>query len=452
MTFRGERFDGNGLQLSALPTLASLDDVLQTYARLLWRQKGGKGRPAPDGDIDIRVRSLTPGKSLTAEIIADVPLQLDLFSKIDSLDIRSKVVEATVKLGDAFLTAADNSAIEQRLPREVLPPFRRMFNTLRDDEELVLDVEPARRLMLYARPTAPIVPITRPPIQAAARAASPVWQTSAPTAPYLARPRLDPDQRTGVGFDFSTPLRLLQRASVGPMSLVDEQPTRPGTEPKSEEPPARAVVMDSAFKSSLSSAVARASSTKETITGEVQMASVRGSAAVRVDNHDVQVRFKPEDEKKITRALHEHESVRVRIRGPGEIDLRTGNLVKIVADRVRIIEPVSPNAVTAERLEVMASEAPDDLLLLIKDGSLPPHLLSFAAEYAGQSLPAVKIVPVLMALLKHEFPTVREAAMYGLSRHPTPETIAALKDVAKKDHPILREIANGILASFEEGQ
>lgn len=457
LTFRGKRFDGDGLQLAALPALVALNEALQSFARVLWRQKrGGKARVASDETLDIRLRALTPGKSVTAEVIADVPTQLDLFSKLDSQDLRANLIEATVKLGDACSTSADLSTIETRLPLEVLPPFRRMFNAIYDGEELILDVEPARDLLTRARPTVDIRPVANSTIREAARsttrhnwAAPPplLWQRQQAAAYAVAAPTRPTEE-----FVYPSGLRLLSTPLSVPMSLETQLagPSERTTVPSVPQEAPKVAVLNKMFKSMLTNAVVRASSTRETITGEVNMASLQGSATVRLDDHDVRVRFKKEDEKKITRALYEHESVRVRIRGPGEIDLKSGRLVKIVAEKVRIIEPTPAEEPTAERLELMASERPDELLRLIVGGELPPHLLSFAAESAGRHLPTDKIAPVLIGLLTHDFPTVREAAMYGLSSHRTPDTVAALQRIAETDHPILRAIAKGVLETFEE--
>ena len=64
----------------------------------------------------------------------------------------------------------------------------------------------------------------------------------------------------------------------------------------------------------------------------------------------------------------------------------------------------------------MAAEAPPKLLTLVaalSNEELPTWELSFAAEVAG-TLPAARAA--LLVLLDHESPTVREGAIYGLSK------------------------------------
>jgi hypothetical protein len=453
LTFRGERFDGQGIQLAVLPALVALNDVLQDLAHYLWRQKGGKGKPDKDDALDIRLHRLVPGNSITAEIIANVPLQLDLFSKLDSRDLRAKLVEAAVVLGDAC-AAYHEDPTSIRLPPEIWPSFLRMFGTMGDEEELLLDVTPARGLLSSVRPTTPIKQIVPPREQQAARTSYPNQWAAAETdstqfvrfmnAPFSQRPRAE--------FGYSASHNLLRtpdsmpidiRNAIAANAAVDRIEQKP-------EPPAAPVVLGAAMKTSLTVAAARAASTQETVTGEVRMASVNGHASVRIDKREIRVSFRSDDEKTITRALHEHDNVRVRIRGVGEIDLKTGRLIKIVAEKVRIIEPTPAQAITEERLQAMATDSPDELLKMIAGNAIPVHMLSFAAEYAGASIETEKVVPVLLMLLKHSRPTVREGAVYGLKKHRSPEVMAALGDIARNDHPILREIAEDALESMVE--
>lgn len=60
----------------------------------------------------------------------------------------------------------------------------------------------------------------------------------------------------------------------------------------------------------------------------------------------------------------------------------------------------------------LAADDPDGLLRLIENG-LPVADLTFAAESAGRIDPA-RSRPVLLRLLEHRDPVVREGALYGL--------------------------------------
>jgi HEAT repeat protein len=64
---------------------------------------------------------------------------------------------------------------------------------------------------------------------------------------------------------------------------------------------------------------------------------------------------------------------------------------------------------------------------------LEPALLTHAAEIAGQHLPSATVVPVLLDLLNHPSPLVREGAVYGLVAHEEGDVSAALRALAEQD-------------------
>lgn len=68
--------------------------------------------------------------------------------------------------------------------------------------------------------------------------------------------------------------------------------------------------------------------------------------------------------------------------------------------------------------ESLAQSDPRTLIALLESGTLEPHLLTFAAEIAGDVPPALyhKLVSVLTALLDHPIAPVREGALYGLAK------------------------------------
>jgi HEAT repeat protein len=63
--------------------------------------------------------------------------------------------------------------------------------------------------------------------------------------------------------------------------------------------------------------------------------------------------------------------------------------------------------------QALAVSDPDRLIAALSSDDLPTWELSFAAEVAG-SLPTARAA--LLALLDHASPTVREGAIYGLSK------------------------------------
>lgn len=63
----------------------------------------------------------------------------------------------------------------------------------------------------------------------------------------------------------------------------------------------------------------------------------------------------------------------------------------------------------------MAEESPLELLAMIESGCLAPEDLTFAAECAGDIQDRAAAIPVLMGLLGHASPLVREGVIYGLT-------------------------------------
>ena len=103
--------------------------------------------------------------------------------------------------------------------------------------------------------------------------------------------------------------------------------------------------------------------------------------------------------------------------------------------------------------ERLVADDPARLISWIADGSLPPHFLTYAAEYAG-SIPDSEVVRgALVPLLDHPQPIVREGAIIGLSRyldddrtHIDPPTIVRLRVMAANDpSPGVRRSAAGAL-------
>lgn len=96
--------------------------------------------------------------------------------------------------------------------------------------------------------------------------------------------------------------------------------------------------------------------------------------------------------------------------------------------------------------QALAATDPDRLVAALTAGDLPTWELSFAAEVAG-ALPAAR--EALIALLRHESPTVREGAIYGLSKQldTVPAIRAQLKEIAASDRSgAVREAAAEVLA------
>jgi len=87
------------------------------------------------------------------------------------------------------------------------------------------------------------------------------------------------------------------------------------------------------------------------------------------------------------------------------------------------LPPRGPTTTRFERhceaeFEHLAAHHPSGLIDLIAGGELEPSLLTFAAEIVGSVGPAdmPRALHVLLPLLNHERPHVREGAVYGIGR------------------------------------
>ncbi|MRG98177.1 HEAT repeat domain-containing protein [Polyangium spumosum] len=99
--------------------------------------------------------------------------------------------------------------------------------------------------------------------------------------------------------------------------------------------------------------------------------------------------------------------------------------------------------------EHLAQHDPGRLLKMLEDGSLRPGHLTHAAEAAGAITESAIVAPVLLRLLGHKSPLVREGALYGLASHLTEEVMGRIRAVAESD-PI-EEVQDAARSVLEDG-
>lgn len=132
------------------------------------------------------------------------------------------------------------------------------------------------------------------------------------------------------------------------------------------------------------------------------------------------------------------------------IALQQGGSVSVEASPVqgalRFLMPSQDN------FEYLAHYDAPRLLRWIVSGDLSDATLTFAAEAAGFIANSVAVLGVLVPLLKHDSPPVREGAVYGLQRHlHEPQAREALKRVAAGDASLgVREAAQEALDQLDE--
>lgn len=93
-------------------------------------------------------------------------------------------------------------------------------------------------------------------------------------------------------------------------------------------------------------------------------------------------------------------------------------------------EPAVPCEHECERL---AQENPERLAEWIASGTLAAAQLTFAAEHLGTWEDSERVRAVLVPLLDHAQPIVREGALYGLSQHLDEPTRALVLRLADTD-------------------
>ncbi len=97
--------------------------------------------------------------------------------------------------------------------------------------------------------------------------------------------------------------------------------------------------------------------------------------------------------------------------------------------------------------EYLVNEEPTVFLNLIRSGSLEPGFLSTAAEFAGQIDDPEQVIPLLLKLTLHDYPMVREGAVYGLASFISVEEVRQyLQKMSKADpSPGVRSAAQEML-------
>jgi hypothetical protein len=178
--------------------------------------------------------------------------------------------------------------------------------------------------------------------------------------------------------------------------------------------------------------------------GEVRAADLDDRLAMLKleDGTRVRVTMTPEHERQITSSLRDHDRVRLRVRGVATHNL-SGSVREITAERVAIVEPPDPNALSEALFERLASEEPRRLIALIESGELPPHFLTYAVEVVGRDLSGELAIAPLLRTLGSPSALVREGTVIGLAHHAADaRVIAALKQLAAEDpSPAVRSAA-----------
>ena len=392
-TFRGDRFEEDGIDISDLESLVQLRRILVDVARVICRRRarGKQAKLLKDGsDVEVRIFGFEKGSCKIHVYYAQGrDAQQSLFRQYNHLS--DALPESALLTAKGLRAILHGSPMPRDFPSQILPQVKNLTKRIRPHESVSIDVPTEVR----------VVHSIREPL--AAKSVG----VREPQSEYLA-----PDQD--------------------------------GLE---------SVVLDETFVDRAQERKDEVTSVYRTITGEVTMASLKGKASMTVAGREVQLEFKPEQEAFVTTALKDHSKVQLRVRGLGELDLRSTLLRKLYVHDVRIVPKPEPDVLGESLFERWAINEPTRLLEAMQSGELRPTLLTYAAEIAGKRLGSSTVVAILLSLLTHDAAIVREGAVYGLSYHTTfMEVVDVLRRVATEDpSPGVRSAASDVIQDLFDG-
>jgi hypothetical protein len=404
-TFHGERFNEDGIELAALENLVALRLVLVELAKQVWKTRHDRSR-LPNGAeeaLELRVFKTEPG-SCAVRIFFEPSEDAGQGSLFDDgrvplpATLSDALPEAALKLLRAVEAIQQGDDPPGEFPVGLLPDLEAALTKGMRSDEFVAVKLPAKL------PEKVAVAITlEPSLRSLPQPLS---------APYAGAYR--PAARE------EHPHERVRRE-------WDEDVRR-----STQEITAQA---SAGISTQFAAAIAKKTHVRRTISGEVTMANVVGNDAILMtEEGQVRVTFLAAHEKIVTHALHEHGALLLRIRGAGEVDIRSGNLKSLVAEDLEILDRPNPNAPSEALFRKQAISNPEALVATLRSPHVEPSILTYAAEVAGQLLAGDEVVEALVALLDHRAPVVREGAALGLASHARhPRARTRLGEVADHD-------------------
>jgi HEAT repeat protein len=123
--------------------------------------------------------------------------------------------------------------------------------------------------------------------------------------------------------------------------------------------------------------------------------------------------------------------------GNAFLDLQRGRALPpylaLLSPEARVVVDARWSDVSEAMFEFLAVNYPSELLKLISGNVLSPPAMTFAAEIAGRTSFGDAVRTVLLPLLDHASPLVREGAIYGLRQHADATVTQKLRTLAKSD-------------------
>lgn len=143
-TFKGPRFEDNGVDLSDLAALHDLRDLLIENAKELWKRENPSRVRLPRGfeeRIQLKVFELLPGSAVVPVCYKEddlAPPLLPLDELQDPRDVISKLPRAAAIVVSAIRAAEHGDPLPSELPRHLLPSFEALARTLRVEDTVGL--------------------------------------------------------------------------------------------------------------------------------------------------------------------------------------------------------------------------------------------------------------------------------------------------------------------------
>ncbi len=459
----GARFDDHaGIELRDLGGLYHLHELILEIAKAEFRVRLGRERVLKGADdlVDMRIRAFEDG-CVQARVFlrrndSSEPTQPTLFALGESpapLTLEEEFIEsvhrAAASIEVALAAIQRGASLPSWMPSTTVSMLQKVIAPAREDERLTiravrqdnvesLFAQPERAQFVDPKPELPMVAST-PPIE----------QTKSPDSE---RDRPFADSEIGA---IAARSSLLPRAPLDPPSTTfNPLPTRPLAVERPAVPP----VVDRELRSQIDARAevdrrereAEAAQTfvrARVLEGEVRMVDLDGRFRLRLeDKSDVIVHMSKQHEREVTTSLHDHERVRLRVRGPAVHGV-SGAIKTITAEKVAVVLPPDPAAWSEALFERLARDAPQELVALLQGNTLPSHQLTFAAEIAGRLMSTEMVVEPLLELLRHSSAVVREGAIYGLAHHlDVARVVEQLRSIETGDpSPGVRAAATGAI-------
>ena len=148
--FIGDRFKDHGLDLDVLPELIAYKTLLIETAKTLWRQKNpDRQRLKRNFEDELKLKFYELGKgSVTVPIHRTFKVEedtLDFGRQSDELD------EAVELLNEAMQAASQDKVLPNKLPKSIVPLFKELGKTLREDEVIEFASVQSASIVTYTK-------------------------------------------------------------------------------------------------------------------------------------------------------------------------------------------------------------------------------------------------------------------------------------------------------------